>query len=161
MRLSTFVACLLGLALAVSVTTGAEPISFPEAIKRIEAVVAKQNVPNTDLVEIDEVLTFVSRNIPQSAAAPSQSPSSSGNGYWKQSCYRTRFGRCCCCWVWVSVPPRRYRSSESLVRERVTALQIAIADFGNDPAVRINDLALQVYGITLTVDRSQPGRIER
>lgn len=154
----------------------ATPVSaqqtFAQAIGAMETIVFnKPQVQPQDIAVMDSVLRFVSANLPvpaveQSTRSLQSSSSTSGTWQCRRCYYRDCRGRLCwrCVWVRVCPKPQKYSESKSMTTlgRKVEELQNAIANFPNDPGVNLRDLALQVYGATLSADSdSQAGRIIR
>ena len=134
----------------------AVPRSFTEAISAMESILARPDITPDDAVVMRNVLGFVRQSLPASASR-SAAPASSSSGCWMKCCYRTCFGRCRCCWVWVPTCPKKYSkdqapaSSESVLAERVRELQNELAS--QNPRLT-RDLALQVYSVTVIADEA-------
>lgn len=145
--------------------------TFAQAIGSMESIVfSKPQVQAQDVAIMDNVLRFVSANLPAPAVEQStrslQSSSTPGTWQCRRCYYRDCRGRLCwrCVWVCVRPKPQKYSESKSMTTlgRRVEELQNAIANFPNDPGLNLRDLALQVYGVTLSADSdSQAGRIIR
>jgi hypothetical protein len=142
--------------------------NFAQATNAMEKIIFNQpKVQAADVATMDAVLKFVSANLPSSAfGLPRSTGSASSCSYrneWRRYYFRDCCGRLCYRWVCVRVrtEPKRYGAMTTLAR-KVEELQDAIAEFPNDPAINLRDLALQVYGVTLSADTdSQAGRINR
>jgi hypothetical protein len=83
---------------------------------------------------------------------------------------RGHFGRCCyqlepvCKPVWVLLPtPAAAGSADSLsvLRTKVSSLATDVANRIRNNTAGTRDLALQVYGVTLSADPSPPGNVNR
>ena len=144
--------------------------SFAEATNTMENLLRKKQIEPGDVVAMKRVLSFVSENLPPTSLPQSYGSQSSEQVRVRYECRRVWF---CDPWggtywrdVWVRVQvkeqPKKTYGAQTPLRLALEELQNAVANFPKDPGVNLRDLALQVYGVTLTSDiKFQAGKINR
>lgn len=146
--------------------------TFPQAVGAMERILAKDpaTIGADEVSTMDNVLQFVSRNLPDSARATASSSDESdeegdGRWEWQKSWFRGCLGRRRCSWecVWVPTGKKGKKASEelSVLRRKVNALRGVVTNLLNNPDINRADFAKQVYGVTLSADGSPPGLIIR
>ena len=148
--------------------------AFPQAVGALEIILAKNavDINQVDIGTMDRVLNFVRNQLPNEPREAPGEPAGPGcvRFEWRQVWSGGCWGRRHCRWMCVRVPCQRgpggkrgaEAASSSVLRDKIDQLATAIVTLNQATGVNLNDLARQVYGVTLSVDNiSQPGRIAR